>query len=59
MGGGRGLLVVRLRAPDGPFITSTEAYLNASGGALLMPSPSRLGKQGPRHYVISCDSRKE
>ena len=24
-------------APIGPFVTSTDAYLNASGGALLMP----------------------
>ena len=31
----------------GPFVTSTEAYLNASGGALLMPRPSSIDKQGP------------
>jgi hypothetical protein len=27
--------------PVGPFITSTEAYLNASGGTVLMPSPNQ------------------
>jgi hypothetical protein len=31
----------------GPFVTSTEAYLNARGGALLMPRPSSVDKQGP------------
>jgi hypothetical protein len=34
-------------APIGPFLTSTDAYLNASGGAVLMPRPIRLDKQGP------------
>jgi hypothetical protein len=31
----------------GPFITSTEAYLNASGGAVLMPRLKRLNRQSP------------
>jgi hypothetical protein len=35
--------------PTGPFITSTDAYLNASGGALLMPRPAKLENQGPAH----------
>jgi hypothetical protein len=34
-------------APIGPFLTSTEAYLNASGGAVLMPRPTSLYKQDP------------
>ena len=29
-------------APIGPFLTSTEAYLNASGGAMLIPRPEPL-----------------
>src|SRR4029077_16043322 len=28
--------------PIGPFLTSTEAYLNASGGAMLIPRPAPL-----------------
>src|SRR5512132_1431543 len=27
-------------APIGPFLTSTEAYLSASGGGLLIPRPT-------------------
>ena len=34
-------------APIGPFLTSTDAYLNASGGAVLVPRATRLYKQGP------------
>ena len=29
-------------APIGPFLTSTETYLNASGGAMLIPRPEPL-----------------
>jgi hypothetical protein len=32
-------------APIGPFLTSTDAYLNASGGAVLMPRPIRLDRR--------------
>jgi hypothetical protein len=40
----------------GPFLTSTEAYLNASGGAVLIPRPARLyerlyEKPSPLHNV--------
>jgi hypothetical protein len=31
--------------PVGPFMTSTEAYLNASGGAVLMPPPASLNSR--------------
>src|SRR6476620_8219604 len=31
--------------PVGPFTTSTEAYLHARGGALLMPCPTILGSR--------------
>ena len=34
-------------APIGPFLTSTEAYLNAGGGALLVPRPTTLDKLDP------------
>jgi len=34
-------------APIGPFLTSTDAYLDASGGAILVPRPNRLYRQGP------------
>jgi len=34
-------------SPIGPFLTSTEAYLDASGGAPPMPRPTRLYKQDP------------
>ena len=34
-------------APIGPFLTSTEAYLNARERAFLIPRPTRLDKQGP------------
>ena len=33
-------------APIGPFLTSTDAYLNARGGAPLIPAPQRLYRQG-------------
>jgi hypothetical protein len=36
-------------APVGPFITSTDAYLNASGGAVLIPTPHQTWS---RPYVI-------
>ena len=31
-------------APVGPFLTSTDAYLNANGGACLIPRPARLDR---------------
>ena len=31
-------------APVGPFLTSTDAYLHANGGACLIPRPERLDK---------------
>ena len=31
-------------APVGPFLTSTDAYLNANGGACLIPRPARVDK---------------
>ena len=33
-------------APTGPFLTSTDAYLNARGGTALVPRPTSY-KQGP------------
>ena len=31
-------------APVGPFLTSTDAYLNANGGACLIPRPARVDR---------------
>ena len=31
-------------APVGPFLTSTDAYLNANGGACLIPRPARIDR---------------
>ncbi len=34
-------------APIGPIVTSTETYLNARGGAVLIPRPVKLDREDP------------
>ena len=38
-------------APVGPFLTSTDAYLNANGGACLIPRPARLESPNSRQKI--------